>query len=218
MSILGKKKATKTAHLLFVNSLWYPELQSKYSETKEYLHIVRLGHQKKWERNIMLYGAMHLGDYIPKPTRHKWVIYKRIGGGGGGISRYLLELLQGHESDSQKYPQLTKKYRLCLIPSVAEESWHVQSFLLKALSASSSFFCLAWWHSKVLLAFAEIKSWDHLTSTWTGLHLAKLGNMGFFFFFFLTHAMQGTCYSCMRASARKQRLTYFLVYCGAVQP
>jgi len=74
------------------------------------------------------------------------------------MSCYLLELLQCHESDSQKYPQLIKKHRLCLIPSVAEEGWHVQSFLLKALSASSSFFCLARWLSKALLAFTEIKS------------------------------------------------------------
>lgn len=156
-----------------------------------------------------VYWAMRLGDYIPKPTRHKWMIYKRR---WRKKSCYLLELLQGLESDSQEYPQLTKKYCLCLIPSVAEESWHVQSFLLKALSASSSFFCLAWWHSTPFSAFTEIKSWDHLTSTWTVLHLAKWGTVGFFFL-----PMWGTCYPCMRASARKQKLKYFLVYSGTVQ-
>lgn len=97
---------------------------------------------------------------------------------------YLLELLQCHESNLQNYPQLTKKYRLSIIPSIAVESWHVWGFLLKALSASSSVFCLAWWHSKALLAFTKIKSLDHLTFTWTVLHLAKLGTMGFFLLLF----------------------------------
>lgn len=101
---------------------------------------------------------------------------------------YLLELLQCHESNLQNYPQLTKKYRLSIIPSLAVESWHVWGFLLKALSASSSFFCLAWWHSKALLAFTKIKSLDHLTFTWTVLHLAKLGTMGFFYYYFLVYS------------------------------
>lgn len=44
---------------------------------------------------------------------------------GRKVSCYLLELLQRDESDLQKYTQLTKKYCVCLIPSVGEESWHV---------------------------------------------------------------------------------------------
>lgn len=39
-SNLGKGKATGTVQLLFVSSLWYPEVQSRYSETKKYLHVV----------------------------------------------------------------------------------------------------------------------------------------------------------------------------------
>lgn len=75
MSILGERKTTETVHLLFVSSLWYQEIQSRYSDTKKCLSIIRLD-----VRNIMLYWATWLGDdYIPKPTRHKWVIYKRKG-------------------------------------------------------------------------------------------------------------------------------------------
>lgn len=59
---------------------------------------------------------------------------------------------------------------------------YVQSFFLKALSTSSSFFCLIQWRNKALLAFTEIKSWGNLTSTWTVLHLARWGTIILFSF------------------------------------